>query len=196
MKPTIMLTFDDGPSEWTDPILDLLGQHRAHATFFVIGANIEGNEHILRRIAEDGHRIGNHTFNHPRIDLLRNQRAWAELEKTSDLIEDVTGKEPTIWRAPYLQTNKSVDMLAAGLGLTHVSATVHPADWQDSAVSIAEHVLRRMHDGSIVDLHDGIPPDGGTGSDSRANTVEALGNILADGPANYVTVGDGHLAAA
>ncbi len=178
----IEFTFDDGPSEWTPQILDLLAEHNRKATFFVVGSQIEGREGILLRADFEGHAIGNHTWSHPRLtgpDVTRG-KIWGELRKTSVAIEAVTGTWPRAWRAPFYATDQRVLAVARSLGLaSHIESDIIPDDWMlDDPEEIARRVLR---DGDgIVTLHDGIPPDGGSErcTASRQPTVDALRLIL------------------
>lgn len=176
------LTFDDGPSEWTPRILDLLAEHDVKATFFVIGSQIEGREGTLLRIDYEGHAIGNHSWSHPKltgIDMTHN-KIWRELRMTSTAIEAVTGTWPRAWRAPFYATDERVLAIARSLGLaSHIDSDIIPDDWRiDDAGEIARRVLA---DGDgIVTLHDGIPPDGGSDqcTKSRQPTVDGLRLIL------------------
>lgn len=179
---TLELTFDDGPSEWTPAILDLLREHNVKATFFVIGAHIEGNEGILLRADYEGHAIGNHSWSHPRLTAegLTSNTIWRELKDTSAKIAEVTGTWPAAWRAPYYATDGRVDAIARDLGLTrHVKANIIP---EDCFTDDAGLIYRRTMAGGegIVSLHDGIPPDGGSSActKSRQPTVDAVRMIL------------------
>lgn len=97
----VYLTFDDGPSDNTIKILDLLKKYNAHATFFVVGANIPGNEAILKRMVKEGHTIAVHTYTHDYAAIYKSTQAfWNDNQKTRDLVKKVTGKEPTIMRFP------------------------------------------------------------------------------------------------
>lgn len=179
---TLELTFDDGPSEWTPQILDLLAEFVVQATFFVIGQHIEGNEGILLRADYEGHAIGNHTWSHPRLTgpAMTSNTIRRELKDTSAKIADVTGTWPAAWRAPYYAADGRALSIAADLGLTrHVGSDIVPDDWMlDDAEEIARRVLRD-NDG-IVTLHDGIPPGGGSArcTSSRQPTVDAVRLIL------------------
>lgn len=179
MIPT--LTFDDGPSEWTDPILDLLAEHHTTAVFFVIGAHIQGREETLQRMSAHGHVIGNHTFTHAKSTTLDDEDFVDELASTNDAIREVTGERPVVWRAPFFAMDTRTIMLAKGLELMHVDANVVPDDWrEDDGAVIAERVLHALRHDSVVCLHDGIPPRGASGQSapSRAGTVEAVRLIL------------------
>ena len=187
----VALTWDDGPSEWTEPILDLLAQHDARATFFVCGFAIVGREDLLTRMMAEGHEIGNHTFTHPRITRLTDHEAEHELWMTSEAIRDATGLYPRYWRAPHFDHDARVDGIALNMGMTHVGCTVNTGDWNEPrAERIAQLVTSTLSDGAIIDMHDGLPPDGGSGTASRQPTVDATGLILPTAGVEWVTVGD------
>lgn len=181
---SLHLTFDDGPSEWTSAILDLLAEYQARATFFVIGAHLEGREGIVRRAGYDGHTVGNHTWTHPRLTGATDSEIRAELGDTSRHVEYIVGKTPAVWRAPFFGRDERVDAIASDFGLAHVGADIVPEDcFTNDALIIAERVIeaaRNRDDSPVVCLHDGIPPDGGSSSctKSRQPTVDAVRLIL------------------
>lgn len=178
---TLHLTFDDGPSDWTEPILDLLAEHHAVASFFVVGQQIAGREHLVASMADEGHTVGVHSWSHPRLTEITGTAVRRELGDTAALIADVTGQRPSVYRAPYFATNQWVDQIAGELGLTHVGADVVPDDWcKVDAEEIARIVLSEAGPGKVVCLHDGIPPDGRSESctQSRQPTVDAVRLIL------------------
>ncbi len=175
----IALTFDDGPSEWTAPILDLLAEHDARATFFVVGEHIIGNVEIVDRIHAEGHELGNHTTTHPDLSTLLPERVRAELAETALMITAITGQSPQVWRAPYLRL--PVDELPP---FPHIGCTIIPGDWNEpSAEVLADGIVALAQDGDIVLLHDGRPPgqpphDQGGSLDTREHTVEAVRLLL------------------
>lgn len=176
----IALTFDDGPSTWTGPILDLLAEHNAKATFFVCGHAVERQPHLLQRMLADGHEVGNHSFNHPRFTSLTTGEITGQLRRTQEIIFEHGGYTPIVWRAPYFDMNDHVIEWGEREHLRHVGATVDPADWMSDAETIVRRVLSTgFRDSAIVDLHDGIPPDGGSGTSTRQPTVDAVAQILA-----------------
>lgn len=136
----------------------------------------------------DGHQIGNHTYSHKLITRLPDAEAWMELNLTQEMLRNTTGYEPEVWRAPYLDTNSKVNRQAARLGLRHVGATIDTYDFRVSADEIVERAMAAS-DGDVILLHDGIPPNGGSGTDTRQATVDALPSIL-ELPFQFVTVGD------
>ncbi len=173
----IALTFDDGPSEWTPPILDLFKEHGARGTFFVLGASIDGREEIVRRTAGEGHELGNHAFSHADPEELPDDVLRGELERTGSLLESLAGSRPAHFRPPYAATNFRVADVARSAGLERtVLRSIDPADWRETdASAIAAHVLEHARAGSIVCLHDGNPPHGGS---SRQPTIDALAQMV------------------
>jgi len=176
----VALTFDDGPSQWTHPILDLLADHDARATFFAVGANIPGNAGVVERAHAEGHLLGNHTTNHPDLTQLTLAEAARELAETTLMLDAATGGTTVYWRAPYLRRPR----VLSTPGLIHIGCDVVPEDWMESdADVICKRVLASCGHRSIVLLHDGRPPgqpthaEGGS-LDSRDQTVAALAQLL------------------
>lgn len=188
----LALTFDDGPSEWTAPMLDLLKANGAHATFFVLGASTEGREDIVRRAAAEGHEIGNHAYSHADPEELPDDALRDELERTGVLLETLVGRRPVHFRPPYAATNYRVAEIARSAGLERtVLRSIDPADWDtNDPAAIAAHVLDRARPGAIVCLHDGNPPHERS---SRQPTVDALAQLVPELTARgyrLVTVSD------
>ncbi len=176
------LTFDDGPSEWTPQILNVLAEYGRAATFFVVGQSIAGRGKILERIVREGHTVGNHTFSHRRLTEIPADEVEVELRACGAVVELACGVKPTVWRPPYLTSSPAIDIVAAGLGMRNRGGGIDPLDWKHTdAVMIADNVLMKARAGATVCLHDGIPPDGGNGTDSRRPTVAALRLILEAG---------------
>src|SRR5580765_718578 len=100
MDKKAYLTFDDGPnSNYTPKILDILKENNIKATFFVCGKNVKKNPEILKRIADEGHLIGNHSYSH---SLLKSIIFFSpEVEKTNNMVKEIVGKTPKFYRAPY-----------------------------------------------------------------------------------------------
>jgi peptidoglycan/xylan/chitin deacetylase (PgdA/CDA1 family) len=155
----VALSFDDGPSEWTGAILDLLRRHEAKATFFVIGEAIAGREHTLQRIADEGHEIGNHSMTHPRLVTCDDQTIRDELESANCLIEATVSFAPTVFRPPLFEYDERVLRVARDLGLRQTAlASVAPHDYSISNPHlIATLVSGSVTPGAIIGLHDGRP---------------------------------------
>lgn len=152
----IALTFDDGPNSGnTAKLLDMLAKYDVHATFFVLGWRVEGNESLLRRMAEEGHEIGNHSYDHKRYTSLKDSALEDQLRRTNDLIYAACGIRPTLARPPYGSKNARVLNCFEEMGFACVTWSIDPQDWNaTSAKSISAHVVSRARNGSIVLLHD------------------------------------------
>jgi peptidoglycan/xylan/chitin deacetylase (PgdA/CDA1 family) len=156
---SIALTFDDGPSRTTPAVLDVLDAYGARATFFVIGSWVERLPEIVGDAAARGHEIGNHTWTHVDADRTRElETLHDEVARTNDVIEQVTGRRPTLLRPPYGSDPGRFARVAAECGLdATVLWSVQSFDWQDPADSeeIVTQVLAEVEPGAIVLLHDG-----------------------------------------
>ncbi len=170
---TVALTFDDGPSVWTGAVLDVLDRKGVPGTFFVVGRYVTGSAaDAVARASADGHSVQNHSWSHPVLTTLSSSAVAGELDRTSDVVEAVTGIRPRCLRPPYGATSDRVRSVAASVGLGEVLWNVDPSDYLNpSPATIAARVITRA-DGRplVVGLHDG----GG----SRANTVAALPAII------------------
>ncbi|MGI9114355.1 MAG: hypothetical protein DLM52_00450 [Chthoniobacterales bacterium] len=175
----VALTFDDGPDPvWTPKILEILKAARVKAAFFVVGVNAERYPSLVRRILEEGHEIGNHTYYHPNLALCWPEHVRLELNATQLLIQSLTGRATTLFRPPYAadtQPSALADLvpleIAQELNYLCVLENIDPQDWaRPGADVIVQRIKQQRHDGSIILLHD-------AGGD-RAQTVEALPRIL------------------
>ena len=158
VKPVVALTFDDGPNASSTPILlDGLKERKVRATFFLIGENVEKgeNEKIVKRMYEEGHLIGNHTYTHCNLSKLETGEAKKELEQTDTVIEKITGKQPAFARAPYgeLPVDSEQD-----LSRIYIGWTVDPLDWMtEDAGAVVKIVVEEINPGDIILLHDCYP---------------------------------------
>ncbi len=182
----VALTFDDGPDPvWTPPILDILKQKDAKATFMVIGEQAQDNVGLLRRYVREGHEIGNHTFTHPDISEISQAHLELELNLTERLFESKLGLKPLYFRPPYsIDQEPDTDDQARPIeiiekmGYIIIGDKIDTSDWdehpQKTPSEITQSVLDQLQTmkvkpwfrGSIILLHDG----GG----NRAATVAAL----------------------
>jgi peptidoglycan/xylan/chitin deacetylase (PgdA/CDA1 family) len=176
----LALTFDDGPSVWTPLVLDLLREHGARATFFLIGARVRERPDDVRRIEAEGHELGSHTLTHPRLTEISDDEARAEIIGGVEALEEVLGKRLQLFRAPGFYADERVLAIVADLGLEAVFADVDPEDWRPGLDShtIFRRVLDGARDGAIVDLHDGFPQPPTIARDDCTPTVEALEHLL------------------
>lgn len=155
--PYIAMTFDDGPSPETTPrLLDILKQRNIKATFFMIGQNAERNPAIVKRILAEGHEIGNHSWTHPQLSKLSDDRVTEEINKTQNAIKDASGYTPVLMRPPYgAITARQKDWIEKQFGLNVIIWSVDPFDWKRPGASvIEERILAGARPGAIVLSHD------------------------------------------
>lgn len=179
----LVLTFDDGPDEtYTPQILDILAKYKVPGAFFVVGLQAEKNLPILKRIYNEGHELGNHTFTHRNVVNISEERALIEYKLTRLLIECITGHSTILFRAPYNADSEPESMeeiipvaLARKQNYLDVGESIDPEDWE---VGIsAEEIFRRTvkaieaGKGNIILLHD-------AGGETRQETVKALPMII------------------
>lgn len=154
-KPMIALTFDDGPDADSTPrLLDGLKERGVQATFFVIGANIEkdGNDALIKRMYEEGHLIGNHTYHHVDLSGLSHEAAHRELEMTDERIREITGEEPYFIRPPF---GAFPDDMEEDLDRLYVKWTVDPLDWTTKDTdTVVRRVIEDTGENDIILLHD------------------------------------------
>jgi len=180
----LALTFDDGPNPaWTPKLLDILAKHGVHATFFIIGRFAQAEPALVRRIAEEGHLIGNHSWSHPNLARTPANRVVEELQQTSDMVEQLIGKPVQYFRPPFGARRPFVLRAVRDLGMIPVTWNAMTNDWvEPSADRIAENLktkieanIRRGQASNIV-LHDG--GHRGLGA-NRGPSVNAAAQLLA-----------------
>jgi len=152
-KPMVAVTFDDGPKPaTTNRILDTLEFYNACATFFVLGSLAEGNAGVLLKMKELGCQIGNHTYDHPQLTKLSSQKISSQLGRTSEIIANITGANPTAIRPPYGAYNKTVSSVA---GAPLILWSIDTLDWKSrNANSVIDAVMSKVKDGDIILMHD------------------------------------------
>ena len=151
----VFLTFDDGPSPVTSKILDILKQENVKATFFILGSNVDSRKDVVKRMYEEGHLIGNHTYTHCNLSKLETGEAKKELEQTDTVIEKITGKQPVFVRAPYgeLPVDSEQD-----LNRIYIGWTVDPLDWMtEDTGAVVKTVVEEINPGDVILLHDCYP---------------------------------------
>ena len=152
----VALTFDDGPDrECTEDLLDGLKNRGVKASFFLMGQNIEGNEDLVLRMKEEGHLVGNHSYSHLLLTKADSRAVCQAVDRTSRLIQEITGQEPQYIRPPYGEWNEELDCT---LDLTPVFWTVDSLDWKlKDRAQIVDRVLKDVEDGDIILMHDIYP---------------------------------------
>jgi peptidoglycan-N-acetylglucosamine deacetylase len=156
-QPYIAMTFDDGPSaENTPRLLEMLKQRNIKATFFLIGQNVVSNPDLVRRILAEGHEIGNHSWTHPQLSKLSDDRVTAEITQTQDAIKDASGFTPTLLRPPYgAITPRQREWIENRFGLNIILWSVDPFDWKRPGASvITQRILSQTRPGAIILSHD------------------------------------------
>ncbi|MFG2669227.1 polysaccharide deacetylase family protein [Streptomyces sp. DT20] len=168
----MVLTFDDGPDPlYTPHILDTLREHDVRAMFFLCGEMANDNQDLVRRISDDGHTVGNHSWTHPLVTKLSRAGITDELGRTSEVIEKITGAPPLWYRAPYGAWNRNSFEIGAAMGMEPMAWTVDTLDWTVPGTdSIVDRVREGAAPGVVVLSHDA----GG----NRSQSVAALGRYL------------------
>lgn len=154
-RRSIALTFDDGPSEGTLPLLDYLSTEGIKATFFQCGMNIRRLPQIAGKVAAAGHQLGNHTYSHPRLPFKSVRFIDREFTETQKIISFETGVAPMLLRPPYGLRWMGLAQVQRKLALLGVLWTVIGYDWRWPADRIVKHVLAHSSPGGIICLHDG-----------------------------------------
>lgn len=187
-RAAIALTFDDGPSESTPRLLEILAGSGVPATFFQCGANVERLPAIAREVRLAGHEIGNHSHTHPIFRLRSPSFVSQELARAQQAIENHTGARPAWFRAPYGVRWFGVAAAQRRLDLTGVMWTVIGYDWKLTAEAVVNLVSARTANGVIICLHDGRElrpkPDIGV----TAEAVRRLVPMLLDRGYRFETV--------
>ena len=151
--PKVALTFDDGPdARYTGALLDGLRARKIKASFFLLGEKIEQNPELVRRMQEEGHLIGNHTYHHVQLDKLSDVKAREEILKTNNLIYETTGSYPQYMRPPFGAWKKNLEFCVE---MMPVFWTIDTLDWKvQNTEQIIKTVEEKVKDGSIILMHD------------------------------------------
>lgn len=171
----IALTFDDGPSNVTGDILDILQAEKVKATFFVVGSWAKGtddngpfdNTPFMLKAFKQGHSIQNHTWDHPFMATLTAEQMTDEIERNADFIESVIGERPAFFRPPYINVNA---LLHETVALTFING-INCSDWEPEvdAATRSQRILDQAKDGDVILMHD---------MKDNVQTVEALKTLI------------------
>jgi len=155
-RPMLALTFDDGPSRYTEGILDALEEHGGRATFFVLGYRVENWADTVQRTVDVGSEVAGHSWDHANFFNLSNDAMRRQLYNTSAAIQAATGEPPPPFvRIPYGSVNARIRTVTRELGYSMVNWSIDPADWRiRDADIIYNHIMTHAVDGGIVLLHD------------------------------------------
>ena len=187
---SIALTFDDGPSEGTLPLLEYLDKEKVFGTFFQCGMNVKRLPKIAGEVAAAGHQLGNHTYSHPK--LLFRSEAFIEREFTEaqKVITFETGLAPMVLRPPYGFRWAGMRAVQQKLALLNVLWTVIGNDWRWPAEKIMRHVLRHCSPGGIICLHDGRATEVKPDTSETLRAVKKIIPVLKDQGYEFLVVSD------
>jgi peptidoglycan/xylan/chitin deacetylase (PgdA/CDA1 family) len=155
--PSVYLTFDDGPYPQTTPyLLELLEEQGIQATFFLIGKNCALHPELVKQIHDAGHTIGNHSFNHLLLPLLPSKQLEQEIALTNQVIEEVTGQAPELFRPPFGLMDYRAASILKERDMTPVYWGPVTDDWRKPGQRrIVRRVMWSVGDGSLIVLHEG-----------------------------------------
>ena len=160
-QKTLAMTFDDGPHPSLTPkLLDLLKERNIKCTFFLVGNLVKVYPAIVRRIIEEGHEIGNHTWSHCSLTSRSDEQIRSELKKSEDAVYEVAGIRPHLVRPPYGAINTRIkDLMFSEFGYSTIMWSVDPQDWRRPGVSVVtSRLVNGAHPGAIMLSHDIHPP--------------------------------------
>ncbi|HEX8753771.1 MAG TPA: polysaccharide deacetylase family protein [Solirubrobacterales bacterium] len=164
-RKVVALTFDDGPSEYTEGFLDVLREKGVPGTFFEVGQEMAGREDVMRRILAEGDEIGDHTMNHVEYP------GYSQIAGDQSLVASITHFTPCLFRPPGGAVNSSVVATAGSLGMRTINWDVDPRDWSTpGTAAIYSNIVGHAQPGSIILMHDGGGP--------RGETLAALPQVI------------------
>lgn len=171
----VALTFDDAPDDtFTPQVLDILKKHQVRATFFLLGVQAAKHPEVVKRIVNEGHVIGNHSYNHKLFTKLSDDVFRDQVLDTQKVLRKLIGYSPKLLRPPYGEISESQLLWASDSGFTIVNWNVDSLDWKQlDAARVSSNILNHTHSGSIVLQHAG----GGPGQ-NLSGTVNALPTVI------------------
>jgi peptidoglycan/xylan/chitin deacetylase (PgdA/CDA1 family) len=193
-RPAIALTFDDGPSESTPSLLNVLQKNRIQATFFQCGANVRRLPEVAREVKAAGHELGNHSHPHPYFwfkspGFIYRELIRRELIRAQESIQEITGVKPVLFRSPFGIRWFGMRRAQKKLGLTGVMWTASGYDWMSTAQQVVGILEKRAMNGAIFCLHDGRRTWPNRDISSTVNAVATLVPMLLDRGFYFESVG-------
>ena len=169
------LTFDDGPDVYyTTKILDILRENNIKATFFIVGQRAAKHPEMLKRIVNDGHSIGNHSWDHPDLNKLTAEQVKSEVERTDNIFFSIAAFHSHLFRPPYGAASRSVVNELASMGYKVIDWSVDTRDWAGTPpATIMNNVKKELKPGGIILEH-----CAGGRNENLDNTVNALPEII------------------
>lgn len=151
-KKAIALTFDDGPSKYTEKIVKLLNEYEANATFFILGNKVKIYNETLKYLLDSGNEIGNHSYNHKWLTNVTTEELNNQINITQDIIKENLNYTPKLFRPTYGSVNKNIK---ENIKLDIILWNVDTLDWKyKNGKKIAENTLKKIKDGDIILMHD------------------------------------------
>ncbi|WP_088105774.1 polysaccharide deacetylase family protein [Halalkalibacter urbisdiaboli] len=172
-QKAVAFTFDDGPNPlYTLQVLTIFQEVSGKATFYMIGEQMIKHPEIVKKVIDQNHEIGNHTFTHPMLTQMRLDDCLHEITKTDKLIKDMTGEAPTTFRPPYFDFNEFISSEIKELGYKVIGAlNIDALDWEQPGVNhIVTKTRNHIKNGSILLFHDGFG--------DRSQTIEAVRTLV------------------
>lgn len=171
----LALTFDDGPDRtFTPQVLDVLKKHGVSATFFLMGSRAAALPDVTKRIADEGHIIGNHTYWHPKLYAESLERVHWELTETDKALQQITGQRPRLFRAPYGGLTSAIVEQLEKMEYSHIGWSVDSLDWKGlSKEEVMQNVMDQIHPGAIILMH-----SGGHWTQDLSGMVAALDELI------------------
>ena len=167
-KPMLAITFDDGPTEYTAQLLDIFAEHGVKGTFFLVGNRISSHEDVVKRMADEGHEICGHSWDHSDLTTLTGKKLTKQFTSTRKRIRDVAGVEISIMRPPYGAYNKYTKRAARSSGFSLVLWSIDTLDWKlQDADKVYDSIMEQVQDGAILLCHD-----------THLTTVEAMERVI------------------
>lgn len=177
-KKMIALTFDDGPNYNTSKVIDVLNKYDIRATFFVLGSRAINNKDILKKMADSGMEIGNHTYNHLLLTKYDENKIRSEIEDTSEVIYSATKKRPKLLRPSYGSVNNKIKKVA---NMPIIIWDIDTLDWKyHNSKRITSRVVNKVRDGDIILMHDIYS--------ASLNALSNIISILQDNGYEFVTI--------
>ncbi len=168
-KKQVALSFDAAwGNEQTDHLLEILEKYKVKTTFFLVGDWVKNFPDSVKKIAEHGHDVGNHSDTHPHMTQMSTADMVSQIQACNDKIKELTGKQPTLFRAPYGDYNNDVVKSVNGCDMYCVQWDVDSLDWKDpTPEQIKKNITSKIKNGSIILMHNGAK-----------NTPEALPAVI------------------
>jgi peptidoglycan/xylan/chitin deacetylase (PgdA/CDA1 family) len=178
-EKVVALTFDDGPSpEWTPQILDGLKKHGVKATFFMLGKHVLEYPEVAKRVAKEGHEIGNHTYDHRLLIFVDGRHLEKEILDAGKAIKDVTGKDTRLFRPPKGWMTSADKRQINKLGYQIILWSLNSKDWVTfDDKRIVKYIVRHVRPGDIILFHDGggaFRTEGG----NRTETIKVIPRLI------------------